>query len=122
MATSATETRRVGEAILSEAPGTLSRESITVVSGQNLPNNAVVGKITASGKIAKYDNGASDGTEVAFGMLLAAVDATSADAPGVVIERLAELKADLLDWNTQDSTAKTAGIADLLARNIKVRS
>jgi len=121
MATSATETRRVGEAILSEAPGMLSRDQVTVVSGQTLPNNAVVGKITATGKIAKYDNGASDGTEVAFGMLIAAVDASGGDAPGTVIERLAELKADLLDWNTQDGTAQTAGKADLLTRNIKVR-
>ena len=121
MATSATEGRRVGEAILSEAPGGVSRDQVTVVSGQNLPNNAVVGKITATGKIAKYDNGASDGTEVAYGVLLAAVDATGGDAPGTLLERVAELKADLLDWNTQDSTAQTAGIADLLARNIRRR-
>jgi hypothetical protein len=122
MATTATEGFHAGEALLSEAPGTLSRTTVTIASGNNLGANAVVGKITATGKYADYDNVASDGTQAAAGVLLYAVDATSADATGVIIDRLAEFKADALDWGGNDGTGVTAGTADLLALHIKVRA
>jgi Bacteriophage lambda head decoration protein D len=122
MATLATETQTAGAALLSEANGTLSRDAVVVVSGAVLKDNQVVGKITASSKYKAYDNAAADGSEVAAGVLLRAVDATGADKPGVIIERFAEFKADALDWGTNDGTGKTAGTADLLARNIKIRA
>jgi len=52
----------------------------------------VMGKITASGKMAHYAPGASDGTETAYGILLSDVDtkdgdpgATAADMPGLLL-------------------------------------
>jgi Bacteriophage lambda head decoration protein D len=42
--------RYAGEFVVSEGNGSISRESITVLSGQNLVAAAVLGKITASGK------------------------------------------------------------------------
>jgi hypothetical protein len=44
------EGRYAGEFVVSEGNGSISRESITVLSGQNLGAAAVLGKITASGK------------------------------------------------------------------------
>lgn len=44
-----TEARRTGEFILAEGNGTISREAVTVVSGQNLAAGTVVGKITKAG-------------------------------------------------------------------------
>lgn len=110
-----TESSHAGEFILSEANGNLSTEQIVVVSGQDLAAGTVVGKVTASGKYAAYSDGASDGTEVAAGILFDAVDASAADAAGVIVERLAEVKGDALTGS--DANAVT----DLLARNIKVR-
>lgn len=48
-----TEGQYAGEFILSESPGSRSRDAVTVLSGQNLVAGAVVGKVTmAVGKLA----------------------------------------------------------------------
>lgn len=44
--TTKTEGQHAGEFIVSEAPGTLSRDTVTVLSGQNLSAGAVLGKLT----------------------------------------------------------------------------
>lgn len=117
-----TEARHAGEFILSEANGTRSREAVTVVSGQNLAAGTVVGRITASGKITAYDDDNADGSQTAVGALYAAVDASAADAPGVIIARDAEVSDVLLIWaGTNDAGDKTAGKADLVALGIIIR-
>lgn len=69
-----------------------------------------------------YDDDATDGTEVAAGVLRNAVDATGfVRKPGVIFERSAELDDDLLDWGVNDANEKAAGIADLLVNGIKIR-
>jgi hypothetical protein len=47
----------------------------------------VLGKITTGGKYTPLAPGATNGSQTAAGLLWADVDATSADAPGVVILR-----------------------------------
>ena len=116
-----TETTHAGEFILSEANRTLSRETITVVSGQDLAAGDVVGIVTASGKYAIYDDAETDGTETAAGILFDAVDASAADKTGVIVARLAEVKASDLGWNSQAAPAIAAGTADLLALLIALR-
>ena len=118
-----TEPFRPYEVLISEAPGTLSRESVTVVSGQGaLSPGQVMAKITASGKYVKYDNVGSDGSEVAAAILLQAVDATSADADVVAVVRLAEVKIDALVWDSGvDGAGQTAGLVDLATDYIKAR-
>jgi len=118
-----TESIHDEEFLISEAAGHRSRENITVVSGQNLVAGAVVGKISATDKYAAYDNGASDGTETAAGVLARAVDASSADKDGAIIARDAEVDGNLLDWNTDDNDASdiAAGKTDLASLNIRVR-
>jgi hypothetical protein len=118
---SLTETTHAGGFILAEANGTISREAVTILSGQNLAAGAVLGKVTASGKYKAYDNTAADGSEVAAGVLYAAVNASSADAPGVALVRHAEVNANELGWAANDATGVTAGKADLKALNILVR-
>jgi hypothetical protein len=119
--TTKTESFHSGEFILSEGNGAISREEITVVSGQDLVAGQVVGKISVGGKYKDYDNGASDGSQTAAGILLDAVDASGGDKKGVIIESDAEVKGDALDWGSETGSDITAGIADLLARGIKVR-
>jgi len=110
-----TEGMHAGEFLISEGNGFISRDVITVVSGQNLAAGAVVGKITATGKYAAYNDGAADGTETAAGILFDAVDASAADAEGVIINKDAEVNGDELTGSDAN------GIADLLALGIKVR-
>lgn len=112
-----------GYHLLSEGAGTYSRETVTIASGEGvLPAGAVLGKITSGGKYAWYDNAASDGTQAAAAVLFAEVDATSADVQAVVHVRHAEVWADRLAFIAgADSTAITAGKADLLALGIVSR-
>jgi len=110
------------EGNLSEGNRTISREEITVVSGQNLGAMFVVGKITASGKYKEYDNALADGSQAAAGVLIGAVDATSGDKKGVILARYAEVDYDTLQWKTAMSQGdKDAGVADLAALGIIVR-
>lgn len=114
-----TEGNHPGEFLLSEDNGTMSREKVTIASGQVLDAGAVLGKISSGGKYAQYDNDANDGTETAVAILFAAVDASDGDVEATVIARGAEVKADALVWQSSDEV--TAGIADLLAVGILVR-
>jgi hypothetical protein len=116
-----TEGKHSGEFILSEANYDRSREEVTVVSGQNLTACKVLGKITSGGKYAVYDNGASDGTQAAAGILFDDCDASGGDKKAAVIVRDCVVKAAMLDWGSSDGTAITAGRADLLALGIIVR-
>ncbi len=116
-----TETAHAGEFILSEANGRRSREKVTIETPENLAAGMVVGLETASGKYHAYDNGAADGTEVAAGVLFDAVDASAADAEGVIVARDAEVKASDLNWNGQGATPITDGTADLAALGIILR-
>jgi Bacteriophage lambda head decoration protein D len=49
------EGRYAGEFIVSEGNGSISRETITVLSGETLQAGAVLGKVTASGKYKALD-------------------------------------------------------------------
>lgn len=117
-----TEGKRAGEFLLTEANGYRSREEVTVAASQKLVAGAVVGKITTGGKFAEYNNGASDGTQAAAGILWEAVDAltgTPADKRGVIIARDAEVNLDLLTWKSGASQGDIdAGVADLKALGI----
>ena len=95
-----TETNRNGEVLLSEANGALSREVVTIASGQNLEAGAVLGKVTASGKYVGLAPDATDGSEVANAVLLYDADASAGDAKATVLVRLAELASDKLVWPT----------------------
>jgi Bacteriophage lambda head decoration protein D len=92
------EGRYAGEFVVSEGNGRISRETITVLSGETLEAGAVLGKVTASGKYKALDPAAVDGSEIAAGILYDAVDASAADAEGVAIVRLAEVNAAELVW------------------------
>jgi hypothetical protein len=109
------------EFLVTEQPGRLSRDTVTIVTGQNRKSGDVLGKITASGKFKIYDNAAVDGSEVAAAILVSEVDATAADKPGVVVNFGAEVMKAKLGWNAQAQPAIDAGLVDLLARWIKAR-
>jgi hypothetical protein len=110
-----TETYHAGEFLCAEANGTLSRERIVIASGEGvLKAGTVLGKL-ASGKYAAYDNAAADGSQTAVGILYDGVDATSADADGVLIARHAEVVEAAL------TGLDAAGKTDLAALQIIFR-
>jgi len=118
---SITEAGHAGGFIVSEANGNRSREQVTILSGEVLEAGAVLGKITSGGKYVKYDNdGTDDGRRVAFAILYDAVDASDGDVEATIIARDAEVNGEELVWQSSDEVE--AGIADLLAVGIIVRS
>lgn len=117
----ATMGARTGEFLLSEAPGTLSREAVVIASGAGaLAAGTVLGKIDVGGEYTPYLAASEDGSESAAGILLAAVDATDAAQDAVIIARLAEVASAKLVWADADDA--TAGLADLAALTIVARS
>ena len=206
-----TEGRRAGEFIISESPGTLSREIGTLALGQDLEAGTVLGRITkgvaaaaavagntgnatiteaptvgagakpgvyrltalsatrfmvqdpdgialpnavagteytthltftitagatpmvagdsftitvaaGSGKLTQFNQDGTDGSEIAAGILIDNVDATSADQPCVFLAREAEINGAELTWPSDIETSeKTAAIAQLAAPGLIVR-
>ena len=113
-----------GAFLKSEGPGHISRDTITVKSGAGVVlAGTVLGKLTADSKYVPYDNDAATGEEVADAILLADVDATSADVQAVGIVRVAEVWTDRLIWGAAVTTEgeKTAALADLAANLVIAR-
>lgn len=116
------EQNYLGDWLKFEADNLYSRDEVTVVSGQNLTTGAVVGVITASGKITQLAPGASDGSQNAAGVLLLDVEASAADKPGVIIARHAICSDKKIVWpGGITGPQKTAAIAQLKALGVLVR-
>ena len=118
-----TQTPNLGDLLKYEAPNLYSREQATVAAGQNLPLGAVVGRVTATGKLKALDPAAGDGSDVAVGVLALAVDATLIDREdAILIARHAIVARGALIWPAGLSAAqRAAAIAQLEARGILVR-
>lgn len=111
-----TETLHPAEFLISEANGTISRAHVTIAAAAPaMAAGTVLGKITDSGKYTAYSNAASDGTEVAAGILYAAVADSASDQAAVAIVRHAEVTGDLL------TGSDAAAVADLATLQILVR-
>lgn len=106
-----------------ETEAQYSRDNVTVASGQVLVTGQVVGRINATGKIAAYNPGATDGTQNAVGIMAMDVDASTGDAPGVIVARHAVIvDADNLIWDgSPTEPQKDAAIAQLKALGIVAR-
>ena len=119
---SITEPKVISEVIHFDL-GDYSRDTAIIASGNNLfVIGEVLGIITVSGKYAKYNNAASDGTEIAAAIALQPGDATAADVTGVAIEkRIATvLKTGLVFDPGQNQAAQDAAIVDLEAAGFKI--
>jgi hypothetical protein len=117
-----TEGPYAGEFLVSEGNGRISRDTITVLSGQTLQPGAVLGKVTASGKYKALAPAADDGSEAAAAILYGAVDASGGDAEGVAVLRLAEVNAAELVWPEGiEAAEKATALGELAALNIIAR-
>lgn len=110
----------ITDAVKWEADPNYSRSVGTVQYQQKLKNLTVLGRVTATGKYKILAPGASDGTQVAAGVLLGAVDASGGDTMGAVLDGDSLVMMDQLEWpdGITDPQKKTA-IDNLDAIGIK---
>lgn len=123
MPTVFTESMNLGDLLKYEAPNLYSRDRVTVAAGQNLPLGAVVGMVTATGKVKQIDPSATDGTQVAAGVLMQACDAALAErTDGLIVARHAIVADHALQWPAGITTGEQqAAIAQLKALGVLVR-
>jgi hypothetical protein len=114
----------MGDVLKYEVNPNFTRETVTLLAGTAYPVGAVLGRITASGKYKLATSGGSDGAQTASAVLLYAVDATLADAVGIVVARGPSIvsRAGLAYDATVDDGAKiTTKIGQLAAVGIIAR-
>ena len=94
-----TESQNLGDLLKYEAPNLYSRDRVTVAAGQTLLLGAVVGIEAATTKVVQLDPAATDGSEIAVGVLAADVDAAASDrTDGILISRHAIVAHHALIW------------------------
>jgi len=123
MPTTFVELMNLGDLLKYEAPNLYSRDRVTVVSGQNLPLGAVVGTVTVTGKVKSLDPSATDGSQVAAGVLMQACDAALAErTDGLLLARHAIVSDHALQWPIGITTGEQqVALAQLKALGVLVR-
>ena len=119
-----TEPPSMGDVLKYEVNPNYTREVVTLLAGMPYPVGAVLGRITASGKYKLATSGGSDGAQTATAVLLYAVDATLADATGIVVARGPAIvsRAGLAyDASVDDGTKITTKLTQLAAVGIIAR-
>ena len=118
-----TEGLNLGDLLKYEAPNLYSRDQVTIAAGQNLGLGTVVGLETATGKVKVIDPAATDGSEVAVGVLATSVDASLIDREdGILIARHAVVADHALTWPAGLApAAKATALAQLKAAGVLVR-
>jgi hypothetical protein len=114
----------LGDLLKYELNGNYSRETVTLKAGTNYALGAVLGRITASGKYRLSPAAqvvGDEGAETAVAVLIEAVDATSADKPGLVVARgpvIVAKAALVFDASVDQAAEKDAKHAQLAAVGI----
>lgn len=105
-----TQPPSMGDLLKYEVNPNYTRETVTLLAGTAYPVGAVLGRITSSGKYKLATSGGTDGAQTAAAVLLYAVDASGADATGVVLARGPAIvsRAALAFDASVDDAAKTA--------------
>ena len=106
------ESVHTGEFVVSEGNNGISREAVSIVKGRDLIAGTILGKVTSSGAYAPLNLKASDGSEVAAGVLYSAVKSDSESS--VIIARLAEVSESLLVYPAAITSEKKAAVAEQL--------
>lgn len=110
------DTPKLKPFVVSEASNQRSRDNVTVtVAGAEIKSGTVLGKVTTTGKYVPYSNSATNGSEVAAGILYQHVPAQTGDVKAVVFNTDCEVNRKELTG--LDAAAET----DLRAIGIKVR-
>ena len=119
--TTVTEPNNLGDLLKFEQDALYSRDEVTVATGQDLALGAVVGR-NSSSEIVAIDPSATDGTEIAIGVMAETVEATAATTPAVIIARHALVAQPALVWPSGITAAQIAtALSQLEQRGIVAR-
>lgn len=116
-----TQPPTMGDVLKYELNPNFTRETITLLAGTNYPVGAVLGRITASGKMKLSTATGTDGAQNAAAVLLYDVDATATDATGIVVLRgpaIVSKAALVFDASVNDAAKTAAKHAQLTALGI----
>jgi hypothetical protein len=116
-----TQPPMMGDVLKYELNPNFTRESVTLLAGTAYPVGAVLGRVTASGKLKLSTAAGSDGAQTVAGVLLYATDASAADQEAVVILRgpaIVSKAALVFDASVDDATKTAAKHAQLTALGI----
>jgi hypothetical protein len=118
------EPNNLGDLLKYEAPNLYSRDLATVAAGQQLSLGTVVGLESATNKLHALDPTATDGTEVAVGVLATDVDATLIDVDdALLIARHAIVASASIVWPAGITAAEqAAAISQLKTLGVLVRA
>ena len=118
------EPNNLGDLLKYEAPNLYSRDLATVAAGQQLSLGTVVGLESATNKLHALDPTATDGTEVAVGVLATDVDATLIDVDdALLIARHAIVASASIVWPAGITAAEQAeAISQLKTLGVLVRA
>ncbi len=120
--TVAIEQNNLGDLLKFEVANLYSREEVTVAQGQNLLLGTIVGRDSKTEFLKILNPGATDGTQNAIGVVIADVNAISANTKGVIITRDAILADHAIMWPANiPPDKKTAAIKQLESRGIIIR-
>ncbi|SLN77746.1 head decoration protein [Roseisalinus antarcticus] len=113
-----------GDVLKYEVNPNYTRETVTLLQGMPYPVGSVLGRISASGKYKFATSGGSDGAQTASAVLLYAVDATLADATGIVVARgpaIVSRSALAYDGTVDDGAKITTKLGQLASLGILPR-
>ena len=118
------EPNNLGDLLKYEAPNLYSRDLATVAAGQQLSLGTVVGLESATNKLHALDPTATDGTEIAIGVLATDVDATLMDVDdALLIARHAIVASAAIVWPAGITAAEqAAAISQLKTLGVLVRA
>ena len=117
----------LGDLLKFELNANYTREAVTLKAGTDYALGAVLGRITASGKYRLSPAAevvGDEGAETAVAVLIEAVDATAADATGLVVARgpaIVSKAALVLDASVDQAAEIAAKHAQLAAAGIVPR-
>jgi len=115
--------QNLGDLLKYEAPNLYSRDQETVAAAQNLTLGTVVGRETTTAKLKVLDPAATDGSEIAIGVLANDIDATLIDREdAILIARHAIVARGELVWPTGiTASQKRDAIHQLATAGVLVR-
>ena len=122
-----TNSPTLGDLLKFELNGNYTRETVTLRAGTDYALGAVLGRITASGKYRLSPAAevvGDEGAETAIAVLIEPVNATSADAVGVIAARgpvIVSKAALVFDASVDQAAEVTAKHAQLVAAGIVPR-
>lgn len=115
------EGKNPGEYLVHEESCDLSRDKVTLTGGSYV-DGTVLGKISSTGKYVALSPSASDGSQLASGILRGNTDASSGDKDAIIHNALSKVRDTNLTWPDGISEAqKTTAINQLAALFVKVQ-